>query len=153
MSNISNIIEQFILDTMGDDSSIEISRNSLAEYFNCVPSQINYVLETRFTLDRGFSKESRRGGGGFIKISRISADSNNLAMMVLENVGEELSYKRMNQILQRLTQDKIIKIREMELVKVALSNEALNVPLMLKDKLRANAFKCVLIDLMKEGDN
>ena len=109
--------------------------------------------ETRFTLDRGFSKESRRGGGGFIKISRISADSNNLAMMVLENVGEELSYKRMNQILQRLTQDKIIKIREMELVKVALSDEALNVPLMLKDKLRANAFKCVLIDLMKEGDN
>ncbi len=153
MANISNIIEQFILDTMGDDSSIEISRNSLAEYFNCVPSQINYVLETRFTLDRGFSKESRRGGGGFIKISRISADSNNLAMMVLENVGEELSYKRMNQILQRLTQDKIIKIREMELVKVALSDEALNVPLMLKDKLRANAFKCVLIDLMKEGDN
>ena len=153
MANISNIIEQFILDTMGDDSSIEISRNSLAEYFNCVPSQINYVLETRFTLDRGFSKESRRGGGGFIKISRISADSNNLAMMVLENVGEELSYKRMNQILQRLTQDKIIKSREMELVKVALSDEALNVPLMLKDKLRANAFKCVLIDLMKEGDN
>ena len=153
MANISNIIEQFILDTMGDDSSIEISRNSLAEYFNCVPSQINYVLETRFTLDRGFSKESRRGGGGFIKISRISSDSNNLAMMVLENVGEELSYKRMNQILQRLTQDKIIKIREMELVKVALSDEALNVPLMLKDKLRANAFKCVLIDLMKEGDN
>ena len=64
MPNISDIIENYILDKMGRNGSIELSRNVLAEYFNCVPSQINYVLATRFTLDRGFSKESKRGGGG-----------------------------------------------------------------------------------------
>lgn len=150
MANISDIIEQFILQTMGDDSTIEISRNSLADYFACAPSQINYVLETRFTLDRGFSKESKRGGGGFIKISKIDTDGDSLAQLVLENVGDELSSKRMNQILSRLRQEKILTSKELALVKTALSDEALSVPLMLKDKIRAHAFKCVLIELMKD---
>lgn len=150
MANVSDIIEQFILQTMGEDNTIEISRNSLADYFSCAPSQINYVLETRFTLDRGFSKESKRGGGGFIKISKIDTQADGLAVMVLENVGTELTSKRMNQILLRLTQEKVISKKEMNIVKIALSDEALNVPIMLKDKLRANAFKCVLIELMKD---
>lgn len=149
MANISDIIEQFILSTLGEDSSIEISRNSLADYFDCAPSQINYVLETRFSLDKGFSKESKRGGGGFIKISKIDTKPDSLALMVLENVGEELNCKRMNQILQRLEREKVISKKESLLVRSALSDEALSVPLMLRDKLRANAFKCVLIQLMK----
>lgn len=152
MANISDIIEQFILSTLGEDSTIEISRNSLADYFDCAPSQINYVLETRFSLDKGFSKESKRGGGGFIKISKIDTKPDSLALMVLENVGEELTCKRMNQILQRLEREKIISKKEGLLVRSALGDEALSVPLMLKDKLRANAFKCVLIQLMKEGE-
>ncbi len=150
MANVSDIIEQFILQTMGEDNTIEISRNSLADYFSCAPSQINYVLETRFTLDRGFSKESKRGGGGFIKISKIDTQADGLAVMVLENVGTELTSKRMNQILLRLTQEKVISKKEMNIVKIALSDEALNEPIMLKDKLRAKAFKCVLIELMKD---
>ncbi len=72
MANISDIIEQFILKSLGEDDSVDISRNELANFFSCAPSQINYVLETRFTVDRGFVKESRRGGGGFIKISKIN---------------------------------------------------------------------------------
>lgn len=152
MANISDIIEQFILSTLGEDSTIEISRNSLADYFDCAPSQINYVLETRFSLDKGFSKESKRGGGGFIKISKIDTKPDSLALMVLENVGEELNVKRMNQILQRLEREKIISKKEGLLVRSALGDEALSVPLMLRDKLRANAFKCVLIQLMKEGE-
>ena len=150
MANISDIIENFILETMGKDSSIEISRNSLADYFCCAPSQINYVLETRFTLDKGFSKQSKRGGGGFIKISKIDTASDSLALMILESVGEKLTSNRMNQILFRLEQEKVINKKELILVKTALSDEALNVPVMFKDKLRANAFKCVLIELMKE---
>lgn len=152
MANISDIIEQFILSTLGEDSTIEISRNSLADYFDCAPSQINYVLETRFSLDKGFSKESKRGGGGFIKISKIDTKPDSLALMVLENVGEELTSKRMNQILQRLEREKVISKKEGQLVRSALGDEALSVPLMLRDKLRANAFKCVLIQLMKEGE-
>lgn len=149
MANISNIIEQFILDSMGADKELEISRNALADYFNCAPSQINYVLETRFTLDRGFSKESRRGGGGSIKISKIDVDDD-IAMQILESVGNELSHKRMMQILSRLLADDIISKREMLLIKVVLSDEALSAPIVIKDNVRAQAFKCVLIELMKE---
>jgi transcriptional regulator CtsR len=154
MANISDIIEQFILDTMESDDTIEISRNSLADYFNCAPSQINYVLSTRFTVDRGFLKESKRGGGGFIKISRYKQDDEGVAAAVLESVGEELTYKRMCQILDRLHKDKIIDKKEMRLAKVVLSDEALSVPISIKDRLRANAFKCLLIDLMNgKGDD
>ena len=150
MANISDIIEQFIIDTMADSGTIEISRNSLADYFNCAPSQINYVLDTRFTLDRGFSKESKRGGGGFIKINKV-ADGDKTTLMILENVGEELTFSRMMQILKRLESDKIVTKAELSLVKAALSDEALSAPIVFKDKLRANAFKSVLIELMK-GD-
>lgn len=150
MANISDIIENFILETMGQDNTIEISRNALANYFCCAPSQINYVLETRFTLDRGFSKESKRGGGGFIKISKIDMQNDGLALMILENVGDELTSKRMNQILMHLRDEDILTDKELILIKTALSDEALSVPIIMKDKLRANAFKCVLIELMKE---
>ncbi|MBQ8468639.1 MAG: CtsR family transcriptional regulator [Clostridia bacterium] len=149
MANISDIIEQFILDTMEDSGSIEISRNSLADYFNCAPSQINYVLDTRFTLDRGFSKESKRGGGGFIKINRMKEDDT--TAMILESVGEELSYNRMMQILKRLGQEKIISKSEQNIIRAALCDEALSLPLLMRDKMRANAFKSVLIELMR-GD-
>ena len=71
MANISETIEQFIIATLGENDSVDISRNSLAEYFSCAPSQINYVLDTRFTIDRGYVKESKRGGSGYIKISRL----------------------------------------------------------------------------------
>lgn len=150
MANISDIIEQFIIDTMAGSDTIEISRNSLADYFNCAPSQINYVLDTRFTLDRGFSKESKRGGGGFIKINRVD-DGDKTTFMILENVGEELTFARMMQILKRLHHDKIVSKNEMMLIKAALSDESLSLPILMKDKLRANAFKSVLIELMKGG--
>ena len=72
MANISDLIESFLIDLFGDESSIYISRNELAQYFNCAPSQINYVLSTRFTLDKGFAIESRRGGGGYVTLVRLS---------------------------------------------------------------------------------
>ena len=65
MANISDIIERFLLDSLEKSDRISISRNELADYFDCAPSQINYVLSTRFTLDRGYIIESRRGGGIF----------------------------------------------------------------------------------------
>ena len=71
MANISDIIETFILKTLGEDSYIDISRNELADFFSCANSQINYVLDTRFTMDKGFIIESHRGGGGFIRIKKL----------------------------------------------------------------------------------
>ncbi|MGN1208056.1 MAG: CtsR family transcriptional regulator, partial [Christensenellales bacterium] len=72
MNNVSDIIEEFILSTIGDEQSLNLSRNELANFFNVSPSQINYVLSTRFTLDRGYQTESKRGGGGYIVLKRIN---------------------------------------------------------------------------------
>lgn len=149
MANISDIIEQFILKSLGDDDSVDISRNELAGFFSCAPSQINYVLETRFTVDRGFVKESRRGGGGYIKISKINIeDDNYMNNLILESVGDELSQKRLEQILKKLEDEKIISKRENQIILSSLSDESLAMPFTIKDAIRARAFKNVLKSLL-----
>ena len=152
MANISEVIEQFIIASLGDNDSVDISRNSLAEYFSCAPSQINYVLDTRFTIDRGFVKESRRGGSGFIKISRLkqSDDFDYLNSLVIDSIGEELTFKRMSQILDKLLNDKIVDERGRQLIEASLSEDSLSMPFTIKDRVRAKAFKNVLIELMKK---
>lgn len=153
MANISDIIEQFILKTMGDDESVDISRNELASFFSCAPSQINYVLETRFTIDKGFVKESRRGGGGFIKISKINLDNDEyVSNLILESVGDELSQKRLSQILDKLKNENIISQKEKEIIFSALSDSSLAMPLTIKDNIRAKSFKNVLTTLMKQKE-
>lgn len=153
MANISDIIEQFILKTMGDDESVDISRNELATFFSCAPSQINYVLETRFTVDKGFVKESRRGGGGYIKISKINLDNDEyVSNLILESVGDELSQKRFSQILEKLKNEKIISDKEKEIIFSALSDLSLAMPFTIKDNIRAKAFKNVLTTLMKQKE-
>lgn len=150
MANISEAIEQFIIATLGESDFVEISRNSLAEYFSCAPSQINYVLDTRFTLDRGFVKESKRGGSGFIKISKIkNSDPNSyLSSLVTDSIGEELSFKRMCQILDKLQTDGIVTSGERIIIETILSDESLMMPFTIKDKVRSKAFKNVLMKLM-----
>ena len=108
MANISNIIEQFILDTMGDDSSIEISRNSLAEYFNCVPSQINYVLSSRFTPEHGYIIDSRRGGGGYIKISRVNLSRSSALMHIINAVGSTIDSMSARIVVENCLQSGLI---------------------------------------------
>lgn len=150
MANISDIIEQFILKTLGDDESVDISRNELASFFSCAPSQINYVLETRFTIDKGFVKESHRGGGGFIKISKINLnDDEYVSNLILESVGDELSQKRFSQILEKLKFEKIISEKEKEIIFSSLSDASLSMPFNFRDSVRAKAFKNVLTTLMK----
>ena len=151
MANISETIEQFIIATLGENDSVDISRNSLAEYFSCAPSQINYVLDTRFTVDRGFVKESRRGGGGFIKISKLNTEDKNQYVnnLVLESVGDELTFKRFCQILTKLTEESILSENERKIIEIALSDDSLSMPFAIKDRVRAKAFKNILINLMK----
>lgn len=153
MANISEAIEQFIIATMGENDTVDISRNSLAEYFSCAPSQINYVLDTRFTVDRGFVKESKRGGSGFIKISRLKNTDDNayLNSLVIESIGEELTFKRMNQICDKLVADSILTANEKVLIEASLSEDSLAMPFTIKDKVRAKAFKNILLQLMIKG--
>lgn len=151
MANISDQIEKFIIATLGDNDSIDITRNSLAEYFSCVPSQINYVLETRFTVDRGFVVESKRGGGGFVKISKIKTNDSNsyLTSLFVDSVGDELSEKRFSQILDKLVMENILSDKERILIEASLSDDSLSMPFTIRDKVRAKAFKNVIMKLMR----
>lgn len=152
MANISEQIEKFLIATLGENDSIDITRNSLAEYFSCVPSQINYVLETRFTVDRGYIVESKRGGGGFVKISKIKTNDSNdyLNGLFLESIGDELSEKRFSQILDKLVSDNIMSESERVLVEASLSDDSLSMPFTIRDKVRAKAFKNVILKLMSK---
>ena len=150
MANISDIIEKFIIQTLGEEDSVDISRNQLADYFSCAPSQINYVLDTRFTFDKGYLKESKRGGSGFIKISKIkTSDSNEyLSSLVSDSVGDELAFRRMEQILEKLVFEKIVTENEREIILSGLSDDSLSMPFTIKDKVRAKSFKNILLKLM-----
>lgn len=147
--SISDIIENFILDSIGSDENISISRNQLAEHFNCVPSQINYVLSTRFTLDKGYIIESRRGGGGCITILRIPEDNKNYIRSLLESEMNNISAGRAEQILIRLVNEEFITEKEKNIILSGLSDKALLVPDKVKEIVRANILKNILIEMLK----
>ena len=90
---ISDIVASYILNMLDEsDGNAEIKRNELADSIGCVPSQINYVLTSRFTPEQGYIVESRRGGGGFIRITRIHTDKNTALMHIINSIGKELDY-------------------------------------------------------------
>lgn len=153
MANISDLIEAFLLDTLGDDDTLSISRNELANYFSCAPSQINYVLSTRFTPERGYTIESRRGGGGSITVVRISQPPHEmLEELVGHTIADGLSYTRACQILDRMAAEGLLRDGEMQLLKVVLGDKSLIAPSVAKDGLRASIMKSVLLYLLKNGD-
>ena len=149
---ISDIIEQFILNCIGSENEINISRNQLAEHFNCVPSQINYVLSTRFGIENGFITESRRGGGGSITIIKIQQKSDGYIMELLKS-GDMLgiSFMRCGQIISRLLNDGVITERESRIMMSAVSDKALMVDDKIKDGVRARIFKNMLSQLVKDN--
>lgn len=149
--SISDIIEQFILESIGEDEFISISRNQLADYFNCVPSQINYVLATRFTLDKGFIVESKRGGGGYIIISRLPEDDNikYLTSLINSDTLRHLTQFQAEQILDRLLAGKLINERERKILSSALADKALLVPDSIKQGVRANILRNIMVEILK----
>lgn len=153
MQNISDIIEQFILDQLQDYSELNLSRNELASFFNCAPSQINYVLSTRFTNPKGFIVESRRGGGGYIKLTRVDLDKNDyLEKLICDTIKDEIDINVANQLIDGLLSRGIIDEREHNIIMSAISNKSLSNPLKMENKLRANILKNILINIVK-GEN
>ena len=151
MANISDLIENFLIDLFGDESSIYISRNELAQYFNCAPSQINYVLSTRFTLDKGFAIESRRGGGGYVTLVKLNDEDSYITELVRHSIGDRISFQRVCQILDRLEGDGIITNREKEIAKSMTNDKAiLSYDKLSKEVVRAGIFKSFLTLLMKQ---
>lgn len=146
---ISDVIEQFILSMLGEDSCAQISRNELASYFRCSPSQINYVLQTRFTIDRGYAVDSQRGGGGYIRISRLPVDGDCFLYNLLESAGNELSYLRFTQILECLSNAGLLTENELRLMCAAASDRALASPANAADSQRANILHEVILHILK----
>lgn len=146
---VSDIIEEFIMSSLDDDDFIELSRNDLAKFFSCVPSQINYVLNTRFTVNRGFVVESQRGGGGFIKIMRVQDNDDNFLKNALNLCNQPLSVVEANQLIGHMLEKKLITNNESEIIKSAISVKALNNPINMDNVLRSNILKQVIINLMK----
>ena len=153
MRNISDTIEQFILDTIGDEKSMLISRNELAQFFGCVPSQINYVLSTRFTVDKGFTVDSKRGGGGYVTLLKLDMEENFINELLKTSIGNDITAQRSIQILDRLIANDIITEREKNIIKEMTSDKAIvSYDRLSKDVIRAGLFKSFLICLLKDDD-
>lgn len=145
---MSDIIEEFIKEMMKDeDDFIEIQRNELAEHFNVVPSQINYVIATRFRPTQGYYVESRRGGGGHIRIKKVSNNKEDYFMHIINNIGEQTTSNEVDILISNLLSYGMIDETVAKLLKVATSDNVLIVPQNTKDKLRANILKNMLLNL------
>lgn len=147
MSNLSDIIESFIKNmiTTNDNNEIEIQRNTLAQHFSCSPSQINYVLTTRFNNDRGYIIESKRGGGGYIKIFKINSSvDDELNKILNESIGQSITINKAYDLLNLLNDKDIISKREKEIMQSAISDRALSL-IAYEDR---NRFRAILLKEM-----
>ena len=145
---MSDLIEEFIKDLLKEDDELEIQRNDLAQKFNCVPSQINYVISTRFKPSQGYYVESRRGGGGHITIKKISNTKSDYLMHIIENIGETLQNSEAEILISDFLTYNLVTNKEAKLLRVATSDNVLDVPKEYKDKLRANIFKNMLLNIV-----
>jgi len=148
MARLSDVIELFLKDLLKDtEDGIEIQRNELALHFKCVPSQINYVIGTRFTTEKGYFVESKRGGGGYISIKRVSESKPyEYLMHVILSMGEEITQQSAEIYINNFVDYNIISVRDSKLIKAAISNNALKeVDASKKDKIRADILKNIMM--------
>lgn len=154
MAKLSDAIEEFILSMLNAcDDTVDLRRNELAEYFGCVPSQINYVIATRFTLDKGFSVESKKGGGGYVRIIRHKASGDDyLVYLLRERIKSSITYKECEAIVCRLAQQEYLSKREAEIILAALKDAPIPINLELKDIMRAHILKNIILTILKDRE-
>ncbi len=144
------MIGDFIKDMFDDDDSIEIQRNDLAEKFNCVPSQINYVIATRFKPTQGYYVESKRGGGGHITIKKVNITKSNYFMHIISSVGDRITAQDVDIFISNFLSYDMISKTEAKLLKVATSDNVIGAFAKDKDALRASIFKNMLLNLVED---
>ena len=144
---MSDIIEEFIKELFDETNYIEIQRNELAEQFNCVPSQINYVIATRFKPSQGYYVESRRGGGGHITIKKVNNTKSDYLMHIINNIGSQITSNEVDILLSDFLTYDILQAKEAKLIKVATSDNVLQLEKEIKDKVRARILKNMLLNL------
>ena len=143
---ISDIIAEFIRAELEDSDVLELQRSDLAERFHCVPSQINYVMSTRFSPEHGYIVESRRGGGGYIRISRVRVDRPTLLMHSINSIGQEIDLASALAIVENLGGADAISQDTANILRLVLGDTALRtVPRAARDALRADLMRQVLI--------
>ena len=146
--NLSNIIAHMISEMMENNDEVEIQRNTLAQTIGCVPSQINYVLASRFTPERGYLVESRRGGGGYIKITRIHCDRGTALMHALNAIGPAVDEKTCRSHLVNLVYHDLLTQKDAALMLAATGDNALRlVDAERRDAVRAAIMKQMLLAL------
>lgn len=147
---ISDLIAGFIQEALEDsDGVLELQRSDLAQRFNCVPSQINYVMSTRFSPEQGYIVESRRGGGGYIRITRVRADRETLLMHVINSLGDTLDLPSARAIARNLVDNGAISLEAGRTLLSAVGDAALRAaPRDIRSAIRADVFKQVLIHLV-----
>lgn len=152
---LSDSIEQFIKELLSaDETEVELKRNELAEYFQCAPSQINYVLATRFTMDDGYVIESRRGGGGYIRIVRVvQTGAQRLMYLINERIGDTISENEASRLIGQLVEQRLVTENEGEIMRAAVSQQALSVPVpdAIKDALRARTLRTMLTTVARQN--
>jgi transcriptional regulator CtsR len=148
--NISDIIEQYlkqVLDQNGKEI-LEIKRSEIADKFQCVPSQINYVINTRFTSERGYIVESKRGGGGYIRIIKIKMNNEVVLINnIISQIHTHLSQAASDDIILRLLEDGVISEREAKMMVSVMDRSVLYIDLPERDELRARMMKAMLTSL------
>lgn len=142
---VSDRIEAFINELLKDEEWTELKRNELASIFDCVPSQINYVISTRFSPERGYAVESRRGGGGYLRIRRLESD--NLINSIIRDIGTSLDFGRAVAYVDNLLESHIIDEKTAKLIISAVSDNSLIISQPAKDQLRAVILKNMLSSL------
>jgi len=149
----SDLIARFIMDSIEESERgfAELQRSALAEMFSCVPSQINYVLSTRFSPEHGYQVESRRGGGGYIRISRVQSSPAEKMLSAVRAVGDSLDVATAAAYVSNFYKSGIIDRRCARLILTAISDKALaSIAPRDRDRVRSGIFKHLLVCLMNE---
>ena len=147
MAQLSDNIEKFIKDLMEEGTQVELRRNELAQHFGCAPSQINYVLATRFSINHGYVIESRRGGGGYVRIVRMcQSNEDNLLSVLMNQIGGEIDEESAVAIIKHLLDLQLVTRNEALIMRAAVQPGALALPVSAKNVLRAS----VLTGMLKQ---
>jgi transcriptional regulator CtsR len=151
IARLSDVIEEFIKSLIKQsEGELEFQRNELAEYFECAPSQINYVLATRFSLDRGYYIESRRGGGGFVRIVKLDLDEDDyLLYLINKRIGATISQQEAQDIVTNIMERGIINEREAAIIEAGLLDKVIGIPTNVRGVIRANMLKAMLVAVLK----